>query len=434
MIKASDNYKIFFQCLKVTSSRLEKEAMLKANAEDPVLQKIFYLAHSPFVKFHIKKIPTYSAVGDMPLWGAMKNLNPLRTREVTGHAARDHLQAVLESVSSDDAWVIERIIAKNMDAGVQSTVNKVWPGLIETFDVMKASNMNAKNLESITYPAIAEVKADGVRHNIFVDDLDVLYFSRSGKEYDYLGIPDLAFIELKNSFGEAMVFDGEVVVHGPDNKPLPRKTSNGIISKVLKETAKVSDIENVVFYLWDAIPYKDWLKGKYSERQDHRKQLLVEAAMKLNSKHIKIIEGRTVKSLEDAQEYYQEQILLGREGIILKNAKTEWSLTRSKEHIKFKAENECDLLCTGYKPGTGKYEGLIGSLDLQTSDGKIKVNVGSGLNDADRKKDPSEYIGKVISIVYNEKISSGDSWSLFLPRFIEIRDDKTEADSFEDLS
>ena len=51
--------------------------------------------------------------------------------------------------------------------------------------------------------------------------------------------------------------------------------------------------------------------------------------------------------------------------------------------IKLKGRKTADLLCIGMKSGEGKYEGLIGSLVLVDSIGRI-VQVGSGLNDSDR--------------------------------------------------
>jgi len=96
-----------------------------------------------------------------------------------------------------------------------------------------------------------------------------------------------------------------------------------------------------------------------------------------------------------------------------------------------KAELEADLLVEAVNDGTGKYKGLVGSLSCTSKDGTLKVNVGSGLTDEDRKKDPDEFIGKIVSVKYNEKIidKNSENWSLFLPIFQELRLDKSEADN-----
>ncbi len=72
---------------------------------------------------------------------------------------------------------------------------------------------------------------------------------------------------------------------------------------------------------------------------------------------------------------------------------------RTNDIIKLKPRLTADLLCADWKEGTGKYEGMIGSLLLTDSKG-IHVWAGSGLDDAARVKNPNYYLGKVIEIEY----------------------------------
>jgi DNA ligase-1 len=96
-----------------------------------------------------------------------------------------------------------------------------------------------------------------------------------------------------------------------------------------------------------------------------------------------------------------------------------------------KAELEADLRVTGFLPGTGKYEGKIGSLLVESADGKVKSAVGTGLDDEERSCDPSEFLGKIVAVKYNALITDKKTGlkSLFLPVFIEVRLDKTVADT-----
>jgi len=44
-------------------------------------------------------------------------------------------------------------------------------------------------------------------------------------------------------------------------------------------------------------------------------------------------------------------------------------------------------------------------------------------------------IGQIIEVKYNELIQNDkDEWSLFLPIFLSVRNDKTEANSLDDLN
>ena len=70
-------------------------------------------------------------------------------------------------------------------------------------------------------------------------------------------------------------------------------------------------------------------------------------------------------------------------------------------------------------------------MQCQSSDGKLKVNVGSGFTDKQREQEPP--IGKIITVKANDLIDKRESdvYSLFLPIYVETRLDKSEADAIE---
>ena len=97
---------------------------------------------------------------------------------------------------------------------------------------------------------------------------------------------------------------------------------------------------------------------------------------------------------------------------------------------------DCDLKIVGYEEGKGKYEDSVGSVVAETSDELLQVSV-SGFDDATRQlihENREGLIGNVITVRFNnimEPKEEGEKYSLFLPRFVEFRTDKTEADSLE---
>jgi ATP-dependent DNA ligase len=95
-----------------------------------------------------------------------------------------------------------------------------------------------------------------------------------------------------------------------------------------------------------------------------------------------------------------------------------------------KAELEADLVVTGFLPGSGKYEGKIGSLLVETEDGQVKTAVGTGLSDEERSMPFSNFSKRIVAVKYNAVITDKKTGlkSLFLPVFVEIRDDKATAD------
>ncbi len=65
--------------------------------------------------------------------------------------------------------------------------------------------------------------------------------------------------------------------------------------------------------------------------------------------------------------------------------------------------------------------------------GEYEVKVGSGFTEQDLielSRNPDDIIGKVVAIQYNVPIEDKNgNKSLFLPRFIEVRNDKSEPES-----
>jgi hypothetical protein len=107
---------------------------------------VIYLAHSPRIKFYIKQIPEYVKDDfelNMPLEQALVTLENIYSRKVTGGDATVVLQAILNSVSQDDAYVIERIIDKNLKM-VWTGINKIIPKLIEETPYQGAKSFSVK--------------------------------------------------------------------------------------------------------------------------------------------------------------------------------------------------------------------------------------------------------------------------------------------------
>ena len=71
----------------------------------------------------------------------------------------------------------------------------------------------------------------------------------------------------------------------------------------------------------------------------------------------------------------------------------------------------------------------------ESRDGSLTVSVGSGLTDANRKDFMTEnLVDKIVAVKYNSRITnSAGEESLFLPIFLELREDKTEADLNEEI-
>jgi ATP-dependent DNA ligase len=410
--------------LAANPSRLYKIAKLQEHADNNVLREVVRLALDPFTQFYIRKIPKYEATGSDNLVQAMDKLFELSSRTVTGHAGIEHLTQVLTSLSPKNAVVLERIIAKDLRCGVSTaTANDVWMGLIKDYPCMLASQYEEKLVEKIKFPAIVQLKMDGMRFNAIVKDGSVEFRSRNGKEIHLHGNLEQEFIKMAK--GVDCVFDGELLVKDKLGT-MNRQTGNGILNKAVKNTITPEEAAMVHATIWDYIPYVLFVDGycpiPYKDRFAKIKDL---------PKKIELIEGYLVQNIEEAHERFLDYYSKGEEGIILKDMNSVWEDKRAKHQIKFKGELECDLKIVDVEDGTGKYEGMLGALVCESEDGIIKVKVGSGFNDEDRKKfKKQDIVGKVVAVKYNARIrSKHEDESLFLPIFVEIREDKDQADT-----
>lgn len=409
--------------LAANPSRNYKIDKLTEHKDNKVLREVVRLALDPFTQFYIRKIPKYEATGSGCLMVAMDRLFELSSRLVTGHAAIEHLTQVLTSLSPKNAKVLERIIAKDLKCGVSTaTANDVWLGLILDYPCMLASQYEQKLVDKIQWPAMVQLKLDGMRFNAVVRDGQCEFKSRNGKTIDLLGNLEQEFVKLSN--GMDVVFDGELIVKD-DNGIMNRQTGNGILNKAVKGTISDKEAAMVHATIWDHIPYMYFTSGECPTPYKQRF-----ARLETTNK-ISVVPNFIVDNIEEAQAKFKEYYDQGEEGIILKDMNAPWENKRSKSLIKFKGELECDLKIVDVEDGTGKYEGMLGALVCESEDGIIKVKVGSGFNDEDRKKiKKQDVVGKVVAVKYNSRIrSKHEDESLFLPIFVEIREDKDKADS-----
>jgi ATP-dependent DNA ligase len=413
--------------LEAVSGRIAKEDILKKNSTSQNLKEAFRLALDPSVNFYIKAIPEVKEAQAIETltWALDALVEDLASRKYTGHAATKRLADILTVLTHGDQEVVRRVIGRNLKCGVSdATVEKIWPDLRLSYPCQLVSPMASGK---IAFPCMAQTKMDGMRFNAHVKDGEVEYRSRNGKVMDLMGALDEDFLALGRN---NIVYDGELLVYGHDGGLLDRKTGNGLLAKFQKGTGTEQMAKKIRAVLWDAIPMDAFWKGKCSVPCGTRLRGLQCSIDCARVKRLLNVTTHEVRSWEEARDLYQQKLDEGEEGIILKEEDRPWEDKRVKHQIKLKAELEADLLCTGTTPGTGKYHGMIGALEVASADGKVKCSVGTGLSDEERRSDPREFVGKVVAVKYNALITDKKTaaHSLFLPVFVEVRLDKDTAD------
>ncbi len=414
--------------LAATSSTIEKVNILKREVKNSTLKAVFRAAYNPMVSYYIKQIPeTKSSFKpkSFSLDQALESLSALSSRSVTGNDAVKFLGDLLSQVKFEDRIVLERVIDRDLRCGCSdSLASRVWPGIVPTFDVMLAH----KDISGIKYPCYGQIKSDGARCHMSLQGGKVVAFSRNGKPIELRGKFDYV---ITGYITEGETLDGELVAIDKSGNILPRKVGNGIVNKAVKGTISSEEAASLSFMVWDIVDYTSTIP--YKDRID---RLLASKLEEGANSRIFVLPTVIIKSEAEAQKFFEQCIAAGEEGAMLKNINSVWVPKRSKDLGKMKAEETADLVVVDVVEGTGKYEGMMGALVCETSDGKLRVNVGSGFSDEQRQEFAThKMVGSIVEVMYNQKITSkGKSTaSLFLPRFKFLRVDKSHANTLEEL-
>ena len=425
--------------IKADSSKNAKIAILKKHEDNQLLQDVIVACYSPYVQYYIRKIPEYSCEPNgLELADALPQLSKLSNREVTGHAAQAFLLDLLVSLNPEDAYILERVIKKSMDAGFsESTANKVWKKLVPTYPCLLAKGCDEKTIKKMTFPAYSQLKADGMRINVHVVDGKVSMCGRSGKAVDILGELDADMLALAKHIPGDIMFDGELVLVEDDGTVMERKKGNGKLNKAIRGKMPADEAAMVRIRVWDVITQDAFNAQIDNTPYSERFEAVENAVAKANAPKVELIETIEVADLPAAEKHFAEMLKRGEEGTLLKSKDHAWEDKRSYGLLKMKAIKDADLEVIGWQEGTGKYEGMLGALVCASSDGKIEVSIGSGFSDDQRKTyTEANTVGRIVEILYNERITSRDRTdtdSLFLPRFVELREDKDVANSSAEI-
>lgn len=426
--------------------RLFKEQVVAEIVADELGKRVLVAALDPFTTYGIAKVPERHTFDDGRPFGTdtFELLEALRIRQLTGNDAREAVRDHLDALTPKSAELLKRIITKDLRAGfTDGTVNKAAKGTIKEFPYMRCSLPKDAKLDSFDWAkgVYSQEKADGMFANVDVEDKSnggVRITSRQGQPFPLTSDAMTALAnQLLDTFAERTQTHGELLVYNGETGLLPREQGNGMLNS-LSQGGELPPGHFIAFEAWDQIPLDAVKpKGKWDVPYATRWLLLqaqVHAARRLA---VRTIQTRIVHSLAEAYEHYRVLLAQGREGTIIKNRHAIWRDGTSKEQVKLKLEVDVDLKPVRFLPGTGKNADTFGAIECETSDGKLVVAVGSGFTDKQRKEihlrrdDALRAIAVVRANSVMKPSESNDRHSLFLPRMVELRYDKTEADSLE---
>jgi len=401
------------QELKRTQGTNNKKAILLKQSGNKLLKKALQYGLDPFVPFNIVKVPKVKRRLDFPLdesaaWKEFFTIaDECSTRIVSGNAAIDRVYACFCSVSEEDEGWMRKILKKHLAIGASTkTVNKVFPGLIPTFEVALAQKFEKKRLDGKGKVGI-EPKLDGIRCFAIVENGEALLYARSGK----------LIINFDRTIGGELAqlddgcYDGELM--GEDFIALMRQAYR-------KEKV---DASNTYLALFDFLPLNEWktrlphmsCERRYAELKD---KILRDT----DYQYLKIVPRYIGKTYEEIKDFHDKFVEQGYEGVMIKDLNAPYKFGRGPEVMKLKVFNDVDLKIKSLLEGSGKYLGKLGAIVVDHKG--TRVQVGSGFSDDLREiiwNDQDDFVGRVVEIKYQEETPDG---SLRFPVFVCFRNDR----------
>ena len=438
-------------------SQKVKQDLIKDNLT-PELETIIRISFDPFLTTKLHKLEVLQeSSNDLPT-DPFPTLKDLTERLFVAPAANDSLRKEAHDLvnpsplSLEQRKMLAKVLTKRVNIGIGAKlINKaLGKSLVPDPSLMLAEDDESQIAKWDRI--VIEEKYDGVRVIAIVKGNEVTYFTRSFNELPQRCLQKIT-AEIKVLLGGITIpepgifFDGELT-------DLNRTSVSGKVTQMLKGNPADSIGDDMLYNIFDTEEVSTLEKGKggnpfYMRRQlletmfKARKieQIVDKFIVKLgeNPPFTSIVLANSITTEDHSliHKTYKELVDEGGEGVIVKSVNHLYECKRSKSWIKIKEVNDCDLIIKGWYPGEGKREGFIGGLICEDASGKVQVKVGSGFTEEDLKslsENPDGLIGKIVACQYNVVINDkSGGWSLFLPRFIEVRADKDGADDMRGL-
>ena len=270
---------------------------------------------------------------------------------------------------------------------------KLFSGPVSSFPPASAQSRQKKDgkgednvdLRAVGSPSIAATRKDYLNVRIFSRNLEDMTHS----------FPDLAQGVLKEVRAKRVIMEGEAIAYNPETEEfLPfQETTKRRRKYKIEETAKALPL---VCFAFDIL----YLDGEdITGKPEIERRKLLEKIVSKNNQTIRIAEQRVITTAKEIQEFFNEAISDGLEGLMIKKLDAPYKAGGRGFHwIKFKRASSGDLADTvdcvllGIYTGRGKRtEFGVGGLLVGIYNDKDDVfetisRVGTGLTDEEFRK------------------------------------------------
>lgn len=425
--------------IRETQGHKNKLTLMRQHKDNKLFKNYMQAVYDPTLNYYLTKLPKYDKTlieKEVALeftQDTLSSLMKLATRQITGNKAKQFLSKLLCYLNDEGRELVGYVIRRNINGNVgDGMVLKVWPKMFFIPPYMRCSLLNDSNKEHFSSLPVFYVqeKIDGsFMYLITHENTKPTVMTRAGNIYPKWFSSVIASGD--KFYGKVLI--GECIVYDNQNIQLSRQEGNGILNSILhnEEQEKFSNFKFKMI-VWDKITLEDFYRGYSILEYQYR----LDGINVYDNPNLSKIKTLKTKGLDRAFNIYSTYTAQGKEGVVIKDPDSVWKDYTSPFNVKLKLTFEIDLEITNFYEGQGKVAGMLGGLVVQSKEGRINCCVGTGFTDKIRQElwsNKENIIGKIVTVKANDVIRGNrlNTGSLFLPVFVELRNDKTEADSFE---
>lgn len=423
--------KEIFDRIASVSAKSSKEVILKQNKDNELMKQILRYTYDKNLKFKISKQSVKVMEGKSKWNDLFSMLDELAASNINNDL-KNNVYKFLYNLNEDVRDLVIKILSKDLKCGISiKTINKVIPGLLYDFQVMKASAWNDKTKSQFIKKAKEQgymmmIKENGERGEVIKENGKVTLKTRQNKLYEGLTELEKAFEFMPdNTF-----YEGELLAFEPNGKEW--KTSEEQFKLTNKILHTKGEKYGIHIKLFDMIPLEDFKNGFSKDAAIDRKIALASYVDKYQDKtgdnliqFAKFIyQGTDTDLIQKELERVSENSW--KEGLMVLLNDSPYEAKKVSHNLKVKLWYNIDLRVIDMKESP-ENPNTLGSLIVDYKGNRVGV---SGF--ADKLKDlwwnnPNEIIGKVIEVKYKSVTKDKDGIeSLQFCKFVRVREDGKE--------
>jgi DNA ligase-1 len=413
--------------LRATSSTIDKQGIIEDycntnNIGASFTKKILLYTYHPLWQYNITsdnlKKKSHLVARKNEYKSFFDLLDDLKSRKITGHDAISAINSFIEHYSEYEE-LIYCVIDKDLKTRAgDKIINKAIPDHIPEFSVALADKYEPKLVDWKDGWYVSR-KIDGARCIAIIDsDSNATFYSRTGKEFDTLGIVagGIKALGVKD-----VVFDGELCLVDDDGN----EDFQGVMKQLKK---KDHTIPNPSFKIFDMITHDEFYskKGEKNRPYSIRYNNLREVMRNNTCVCLSVLGQELIKDDDHFAEWTGKAKEYGWEGLMLR-ADEPYKGKRSKDLLKFKSFFDDEYEVVDVEMGPFRYvkngaeceETMLSCVMIKHKG--YTVRVGSGFAIDQRQEfyaNPKKILGKIITVQYFEETQNQDGGiSLRFPTF-----------------